>query len=145
VNTNTTLSYFWKLPVCVIACLIGLAASSMLLSSYWIFDTIFNPTFRYANTTGLFILAGFILLPFGLAFLSTRLRFAWWTRWIILSELVWMIGILGITIALYFFTGIGLLLSVAIAITTMLIFLLPSVILSGFVAVLFRPNSKSIP
>ena len=141
-NTNALLSYFWKFPLCLSACLIGLAASGVLLSSYWIFDTILIPIFRYANTTGLYILVSFILLPFVLAFISSKLRVPWWARWIILSEMVWIIGILGIATASFFFTGTGLLLSIVIAISTMLTFLLPIVILSGFVAVLFRPNFK---
>ena len=132
------LSYLWKLPLCGIAFFVGLTVSGVALP-YLGFQSPEMPEGTDANTIALWFLLGSMLLAFVMSFISRNLQTNWLTRWIILVELVWVFGVVGMVIESFFFMTTGVVASLINALFTTLNFLLPSLFLAVLVTALFRP------
>lgn len=132
------LTYLWKLPLCGLAYFIGMAVSGIALPSLG-FPTPAMPTGTNSNTIAIYFLLGSMILSFALSFVSHNLRLNWFLRWIILAELIWVFGAVGMVIESFFFMTTGAVSSVLNALFTVLSFLLPGLFVSGAIAILFRP------
>ena len=80
------------------------------------------------------------MLSFTLSFVSQGLRVSWFVRWVILFELTWIFGVVGMVIESFFFMTTGAVSSILNAFFTILNFLLPGMFVSVMIAVLFRPS-----
>lgn len=135
---KSSLSYLWKLPLCGLAYFIGMAISGMVLPAVG-FPTPEMPAGTDANTIMLWYLPGSMILSLALSFVSRGLRVNWFLRWIILAELTWVFGAVGMVIESFFFMTTGAVSSILNALFTVLSFLSPSLFVSGAIAILFRP------
>ncbi len=140
-NIKNTLSYIWKLTICGIAYFIGMAISGALLPMIGL-QAPEAPAGTDANTIALWFFLGSILIALTLSFVSRRLRANWLVRTVIVAELVWVLGAVGMVIESFFFMTTGAVSSILSASFTMLNFLLPSLFLSAAVAALFRPDPQ---
>ncbi len=138
---KNTLSHIWKLTICGIAYFIGMAISGALLPMIGL-QAPEAPAGTDANTIALWFFLGSILIALTLSFVSRRLRANWLVRTVILAELVWVLGTVGMVIESFFFMTTGAVSSILSASFTMLNFLLPSLFLSATVAALFRPDPQ---
>ncbi len=137
-NLKITLAYLWKLPLCGVGFFIGVVLSGIALPMLG-FQAPEMPDGTDVNTIMLWYLLGSMLMAFALSFLSRNLSANWLLRWIILFELIWTFGVLGVVIEAFFFMTTGAVSSLLNALFTMLNFLLPAMFLSALVAVLFQP------
>jgi len=143
-NLKSIFDYFWKLPLCGIAFFIGMAISGVALP--WLgFQAPEIPEGTDANMISLYFLLGSMLLAFVISFVSRNLQANWVVRLIILVELIWVFGVVGMVIESFFFMSTGAVASIINALFTTLNFLLPSLFLSAMVAVLFRPVESVEP
>lgn len=139
------LSYLWKLPLCGLAFFIGMAGTGIALPLLG-FGTPQMPAGTDANTLALWFMAGSMLVAFVLSFISGSLRTPFILRWLILAELIWTLGVVGMVIESFFFMTTGAVSSLSNAVFTLLNFLVPSLFLSGLVAALFRPApERAVP
>lgn len=138
-NFKSIFSYFWKLSLCGITFFISMAVSGIVLSMLG-FESPAMPEGTDANTIALWFLLGSVILAFTLSFVSRSLRANWLVRWVILVELMWVIGVVGMVIESFFFMTTGAASSIISALFTMFNFLLPTLFLSALVAALFRPT-----
>jgi len=143
-NLKLIFTYFWKLALCGITFFISMAVSGIMLSILG-FESPALPEGTDANTILLWFLLGSVILAFSLSFVSRSLRANWLVRWVILVELMWVIGVVGMVIESFFFMTTGVVSSLISALFTMLNFLLPTLFLSGLVAALFRPTQPFEP
>ncbi len=127
-------AYFWKLPLCGIGFFITMALSGavMPVRGFWLRAL---PT---ASPLG-YLLAG-VFLAIILSFVSRKLRTHWLVRWIILAEITWVCGVAGTAVASLFSVKAWSLSSIIIALFSLLGFLLPSLMISALVSVLFQPD-----
>lgn len=137
------LIYLLKLPLCGIGYFIGMTMSGIVISGIvlpklglWPPEL---PAGMDANTIALWFLLGSMILAFVLSFISRNLRVNWLVRWIILAELTWVFGAVGMVLESFFFMTTGAVSSLINALYTVLNFLLPNLILSFLVAILFKP------
>lgn len=137
-NLKTILAYLWKLPLCGFGFFMGVALSGMILPMLGL-QAPEMPEGVDANTIMLWYLLGSMLLALALSFLSRNLPVHGLLRWIILFELSWVFGALGVVIEASFFMTTGAVSSSMNALFTVLNFLLPAIFLSALVMVLFRP------
>lgn len=131
--------YLWKIPLCAIAFFIGMAVSGVVLPMLG-FRPPEIPAGADANTVALYFLLGSAILSFALSFISRGLRVSWFVRWIILFELTWVFGTVGMVIESFFFMTTGAVSSLLNAVFTLLNFLAPSLLMSAVVASSFRPH-----
>jgi len=143
-NLKSIFGYFWKLPLCGIAFFIGMAISGLALP-YLGFQAPEIPEGTDANTISLWFLLGSMLLAFVMSFVSRNLRGNWLVRLIILVELIWIFGVVGMVIESFFFMTTGAVASLINALFTTLNFLLPSLFLAAMVTFLFRPAAPFEP
>ena len=136
------LSYFWKLSLCGMAFVIGLALDGAILQ----FLGFLEPTIflgANTNTIWLLFLPGSLLLALILSFVAQNLQANWLVRWIILFEMAWVFSIVGIGIASFIFISTGPILAIVISLFLMLfIFLIPLLLFSATVAALFRTTKR---
>jgi hypothetical protein len=135
---RTLLSYLWKLPLCGIAFFIGMAINGIAMPVLG-FPTPEMPAGTDSNTIALHFLLGSMILSLALSFVSINLRVCWFLHWVILFELTWVFGVVGMVIESFFFMTTGAVSSILNALFTVLSFLLPNLFLSGAIALLFRP------
>ena len=135
---RTLLSYLWKLPLCGTAFFIGIAISGIALPALG-FPTPEMPAGTDSNTIALHFLLGSMILSLALSFVSFNLRVGWFLRWVILFELTWVFGVVGMVIESFFFMTTGAASSILNAFFTVLSFLLPGLFVSVVIAILFRP------
>lgn len=133
-----TLSYFWKLSLCSLAFFIGISLTRIALDALG-FQSMSISAGTETNTKVIWILLGSMLLAFVLSFFSRGLKINWLGRWFILLELFWLLGIGVISVGLSLSMEIGFLASLVLSLLVMLNFLLPSLLLTGAVTVLFKP------
>jgi hypothetical protein len=138
VKIKSVLAYFWKLPLCGIAFFVGMALSGALLSALGL-QSPQIPIGTDANIIALYFLLGSMILALGLSMLSQKITANGFLRWSILSSLTWMVAAVGMVLESTFFMQTGAVDSTASALYTIVHFLLPSIFLSGMVAILFRP------
>lgn len=143
-NLKSIFSYFWKLPLCGIAFFIGMAISGVALP-YLGFKAPEIPEGTDANTISLCFLLGSMLLAFVMSFVSRNLRANWLMRLIVLVELIWVFGVVGMVIESFFFMTTGAVASLINALFTILNFLLPSLFLAAMVTFLFQPAAPFEP
>jgi hypothetical protein len=141
-NIKNLFSYLWKLPLCAMAFFIGMVLSGGLLPVLG-FQTPEMPAGTDANTVALWFLLGSILLAFVLSFVARRLAVKGPGRWLILFALTWVVGGVGMVLESFFFMETGAVASTGSTLFTILNFLLPSLLLSGMVTLLFRPDEIS--
>ena len=132
------LSYFWKLPLCSLGFFIGISLNRIALDAL-LFQSLKMPTGTETNTSMIWLFMGSMLLALILSFVSRGLRINWLVRWFILFELFWLLGIGGITVGISLSITMGILASSILSLVVMLTFLLPGLLLSGLVTVLFEP------
>lgn len=129
----------WKLPLCGLAWFIGMAIGGIALPMLG-FPTPEMPDGTDSNTIVLYFLLGSMIMSLALSFVSFSLRVGWFLRWVILFELAWVFGAVGMVIESFFFMTTGAVSSILNALFTVLSFLLPSLFTSGVIAILFRPS-----
>lgn len=134
---KTMLSYFWKLPLCGAGFLTGMVLSAVILFALG-FQSPEMPAGTDASTVAMWFLLGSIVLAYVLSFVSRNLRASWMVRWLILAELTWVFGVIGMVIESFFFMTTGAVASLVSVLFTMLNFLLPSLFLSVLVATLYK-------
>lgn len=143
------LIYLLKLPLCGIGYFIGMSISGIAISGIVLPKLGFRPpelpAGTDANTIALWFLLGSMILAFALSFVSRNLRVNWLVRWIILAELTWVFGAVGMVLESFFFMTTGAVSSLKNALFTVFSFLLPSLILSFLVAILFKPAQPIEP
>lgn len=132
------LSYSWKLPLCGIAFFLGMTISGMALPMLG-FRPPEMPVGTDPNTIAVWFMLGSMILSLALSFLSRYLHVNWFARWIILAELTWVFGAVGMVLESFFFMTTGAVSSIRNALFTLLNFLLPCLFMAGAVTVLFRP------
>ena len=137
-----TLSYLWKLPLCSLVFFIGMALNSIALDALS-FQSLKMLTGTETNTIMIWLFPGSMLFALILSFFSRSLKINWLGRWFILFELFWLLGIGGISVGLSLSITIGILASFTLSLFVMLNFLLPGLLLSGLVTILFR-HTQSI-
>ena len=135
-------SYFWKLPLCSLGFFIGLALNRIALDALG-FQVLKMPAGTETNAMIIWLFLGSMLLALILSFVSRSLKVNRLRRWIILLELFWLLGISGISVGLSLSITMGILASFIISLVVMLNFLLPGLLLSGLVTILFR-HTQSI-
>ena len=133
-----TLSYLWKLPLCSLGFFFGIAINSIALDALS-FQSLKISTGTEASTSMIWLFTGSMLLALVLSFFSRGLKINWLRRWFILLELFWLLGIGGILVGLSLSITMGILASFIISLVVMLNFLLPGLLLSGLVTMLFKP------
>lgn len=127
-------TYFGKLFVCCSAFFTGLVVSSILLPK--IGFSAFNMT---EGMIAVWYMTGSMILGLMLSFLARRLRANLLVRWMVLAELVWAFAVVGMGIEIFFFTATGIASVLVHTFVHLLGVLLPVVLFSGALAVLFRP------
>jgi hypothetical protein len=132
------LSYLWKLPLCSLGFFIGMALNSIALDALS-FQSLKMLTGTGTNTLMTWLFLGSMLLALILSFFSRGLKINWLGRGFILLELFWLFGIGGISVGLSLSITMGILASFILSLFVMLNFLLPGLLLSGLVTVLFKP------
>ena len=133
-----TLSYFWKLLLCSLGFFFGLALNYIVLNVLgYQASKMFNGTL--ANISIIWLFVGSMLLAFILSFVSSILKINWMGRWIILLELFWLFGICGSLAILSFSFTMSMVTSLMLSLVVMFNFILPGLLLSGLVTVLFQP------
>lgn len=135
---KTMLGYLWKLPLCGIVFFIGMALSGGLLPALG-FEAPAMPAGTDANTIALWFLLGSLILAFSLSFISQRLNLGFWARWFWLALLTWVVAAVGMVLEAWFFMDTGAVSSGNASLFTILNFVLPSLAVSGMVALLFKP------
>ncbi len=143
-NLKSIFGYFWKLPLCGIAFFVGMAVSGLALP-YLGFQAPEIPEGTVANTISLCFLLGSMLLAFVISFVSRNLQVSWLVRLIILVELIWVFGIVGMVIESFFFMTAGAVASLINALFTILNFLLSCLFLAAMVTFLFHPAAPFVP
>ena len=138
-NFKSIFTYFWKLMLCGIAFLIGMAVNGIVLSVLG-FKSPAMPEGTDANTIALWFLLGSVIMAFTLSFVSRSLQANWLVRWIILEMLIWEIGVVGMVVESFFLITTRTISSLISSLFFMFNFLLPSLFLSALVSVLFRPT-----
>ena len=134
-------TYFWKLPLCGVAFLIGLVLSGVLLPLLGL-ESPAIPEGTDPNTILLWFLLGSLILAFALSFVSRGLRGGFLVRWLAMGVMAWAIGAVGMVLEAYFFMTTGAVSSASSALFTVLNFLLPSLAVAVVVALLFRPQDR---
>ena len=127
-------AYIWKLPLCGIGFFIVMALNGtvMPIQVSWL-------RVVPAAMAPVYFLAG-VILAFILSLISRKLQTIWLVRWIILAEITWVCGAVGVAVA-SLFTVISWPVSSAImALFSLLGFLLPSLVISALASALFQPN-----
>jgi hypothetical protein len=133
-----TLSYLWKLSLCSLGFFIGMALNSIALDALS-FQSLKMLTGTETNTLMIWLFLGSMLLALILSFFSRGLKINWLGRGFILLELFWLFGIGGISVGLSLSITMGILASFILSLFVMLNLLLPGLLLSGLVTVLFKP------
>ena len=137
-----TLSYFWKLLICSLGFFFGLALNYTVLNALgYQASKMLDSTF--ANITIMWLFLGSLLLALILSFVSRILKVNWLLRWIILLELLWLIGIGAISAIFSVSITMSVVASFLLSLIVMSNFILPGLLLSGLVAILFR-HTRSI-
>lgn len=132
------LSYLLKLSLCSFCFFIGILLNDIALDALG-YQLLKIPTGTETNTIMLWLFLGSMLLALILSFVSRGLKINWLGRWIILLEIFWLLGIGGISVGLSSSITMGMLTSFMLSLVVMLNFLLPGLLLSGLVMVLFKP------
>ena len=133
-----TLSYLLKLSLCSFCFFIGIVLNGIALDALG-FQLLKMLTGTEPNTIMIWLFLGSMLLALILSFFSRGLKINWLGRWFILLELFWLFGIGGISVGLSLSITMGILASFILSLFVMLNFLLPGLLLSGLVTVLFKP------
>ena len=137
-----TLSYFWKLLLCSLGFFFGLALNYTVLNVLGYQPSkMLNGAF--ANISIMWLLVGSMLSAFILSFVSRILKVNWLLRWIILLELFWLFGIGGISAIFSLSVSMSVVASLLLSLIVMSNFILPGLLLSGLVTILFR-HTQSI-
>ncbi len=132
-KTKTIITYFLKLALCWIAFLIGMICSNRLAWAMgFTAPGILNGT--DVKTSVLWFLFGSTLLSFAARILQAN----WFFRWAILAELVWIPIAVWILIGTFFSRNYDVLISLVNALHMLFHVLIPSVLLSGAMSVLFK-------
>jgi hypothetical protein len=135
------LSYFWKLSLCGMAFVIGLALDGAILQFFGFLEpTIFSGA--NTNTIWLLFLPGSLLLALILSFVAQNLQANWLVRWIILFEMAWVFSVVGIGIASFIFISTGPVLAIVNSLFMLFIFLIPLLLFSATLAALFRTTKR---
>ena len=132
------LSYLWKLPLCSLIFFIGILLNRIALDALG-FQSLKMPIGTETNTNMIWLFMGSTLMILVLSFVSRGLKINWLGRWFILLELFWLLGIGGISVGLSLSITMGILASFITSLVVMLNFLLPGLLLSGLVTMLFKP------
>ena len=133
-----TLSYFWKVLLCSFGFFVGLVLNSIVLNALG-FQVQQIPFGAHAINMIILIFMGSILITLVLSYISRKLQTNWFIRWIILLELIWLLSICGISVGLSLLSTMGTLAIFTVCLVVMLNFLLPGLLLSGLVTILFQP------
>jgi hypothetical protein len=141
-NMRKVLPCFWKLPLCGIAFFIGMALGGALLPALGL-QAPAVPEGTDSNTIAMHFFLGSMLLALVLSMISVRLALNSLGRWLILAALTWVVGAVGMVLESLFFMNTGAVSSSESTLFTILSFLLPSILLSGMVTWLFRPDRSN--
>jgi len=136
------ISYLLKLSLCSLGFFLGIALNRTALDALG-FQLLKVPAGTETNTMIIWLFLGIMLLTLILSFVSRSLKINWLGRWIILLELFWLLSISGISVGLSLSITMGILASFTLSLFVMLNFLLPGLLLSGLVTILFR-HTQSI-
>ena len=136
---KTFFSYCWKIPLSGMAFFLGMMISGMLLPSLGLHAPDL-PAGADQNTIAVLFMASSMILAFTLSFVSRGLSLSWVKRWFILFLLAWGVAAVGMVLESYFFMTTDAVASISNALFTVLNFLLPSLFLTGVVAIAFRPD-----
>ena len=139
-----TISYLWKLPLCSLVFFFGLALNYIVLDVLgYQASKMFNEAFANISIKWLFVAS--ILLALILSFVSRMLKINWLGRWIILLELFWSLGIGWILIQFSISLSMGFFASLILSLVVMFNYILPGLLLSGLVTILFRHTQSIVP
>jgi hypothetical protein len=140
-NLKRLMGLLYKLPLCGLAFFVGMAASGALLP-FLGFQAPAMPAGTDANTIALWFVLGSLILALPLSWLSRRLAGGVARRWFMLALLTWICSAVNMVLEAFYFMDTGAVSSAGSGLFTMLNLLLPSIILSGAVALLFRPRDR---
>ena len=124
--------YLWKLALCSVVYYTGRIANVVILFGLGLRTRTVSARLDFA-TNGLGILAGSLCL----AFIARRLRTNWLVRWMILAELTWLCGGAVLAVQSFILTSASFAYSLVHFLFALFGFLIPSVLFSGAVSVLF--------
>ena len=135
-----TLSYFWKLSLCWVVYFIGMFLSEIILPMIGLSNPRLPIKMDVISKTPWFPV-GSLIITFVLSFTARRLHSNWIVRWIILAELAWIFGTVGIVIEEIILTT-GLVSSILNATIGIIYFMIPCMLLSAASTVLFQPTQQ---
>ena len=130
-------SYLWKLPLCGLGFFVGWALNRIALDELG-FQSLRMHIGIETNISLIWLFMGTMLMALIFSFASRGLKINWLGRWLILFELFWLLGIGGISVGLSLSITMGFLASLILSFVVMLNFILPGLLLSGLVTILFR-------
>ena len=133
------LTYIWKLSLCGMAFIIGLALDGAILQFFGFLESTISLN---TNIIWLWFLPGSTLLALILSFVAQNLRANWLVRWIILFETAWVFVVVGIGIASFIFISTGPVIAIAISLFMSFLFLIPLSLLSVAVTAFFRSTRR---
>ena len=135
------LSYFWKLLLCSFGFFVGITLNSIALDVLG-YQAVKISNVAYTNTILVWFFMGSMLLAFFMSFVSRSLKINWLWRWIILLESFWLLGIGGVSSILSLSVSMSTIASLMLSLVVMSNFILPGLLLSGLVTVLFQPAKQ---
>lgn len=134
-------SYLLKILLCILCFFIGLVFNWIVLEMLG-----FQMTKILSGTSSAFvsilkwIFIGSILLTLVLSLVSRNLKTNWLVRWFLLLEIFWLLGIGVTSVGLTISVALGVLANITVSLLVMLSLLLPGLILSGLVTMMFKPT-----
>ena len=105
-TNNSLVSWFWKLPVCMLAFAVGSAIGGSLVMALGI-ELPQAPGAVDQDAMALLLLPGGLIFSFGLAVMAVGLTGRLWQRWVILTVFLWGINGVGNAIETTIFTTLG--------------------------------------
>lgn len=138
---KTILSYFWKLSLCGMAFIIGLALDGAILHVLGFLEPSISIS-EISTIIWLWFLPGSMMLAFILSFLAQKLQANWLVRWIVLFEIAWVFSIVGTGIASFIFISTRPILAIVSSLFILLTSLIPLLLLSATAAALFQTTER---
>lgn len=136
---KTIISYIWKLPLCGMTFFVGMALGGAALAELG-FQSPPPPAGTDARTIAVWFFLGSMLIAFTLSFVSKNLSANWFVRWVVLTELIWIVAVVSMVLESFFFMTTGAVSTISSGLYTLLSFFTPTIFLAGMITFLFRPE-----
>jgi hypothetical protein len=138
-NFNRVLAYLWKLPLCALAFFVGITLGGMTA----VLLGLPNPSLPEGTdqaTLSLYFLLASLILALALSFVARGLSGGFFTRWLILASLIWVVYAANAYIEAAIYTTFA-----AASLFTVVTFLVASVLCSAALALCFPPEQTGSP